>query len=92
MRVGQLQGARVAVATRGDARLEDHSSRTHLDDREGVHVAVRIDADHVVEPICKHPTHLQPTLGGTRSGGRSGVKTAGGRTVMSHAGKRRTGF
>jgi hypothetical protein len=61
--VGQLQGARVAAATRGDARLEDDSSRTHLDDRERVHVAVRVDADHVVELICKHPNHLQPRLG-----------------------------
>ena len=29
----------------------------------GVPVAVRVDADHVVELICKHPNHLQPRLG-----------------------------
>jgi hypothetical protein len=62
--------------TRGDARLEDHSSRTHLDDRERVHVAVRVDANHVVELICEHPTHLQPMLGDTLRC-RSGVEDRG---------------
>jgi hypothetical protein len=52
---------------------------------------VRVDADHVVQLICKHPTHLQPRLGDTLRS-RSGVKTASGRTVMGHARDGRTGF
>ena len=27
--------------------------------------ALRVDADDVVELICKHPSHLQPRLGDT---------------------------
>jgi hypothetical protein len=61
----ELQAARVAAAACGEARLEDHSARAHLDDRERVRVAVRVDPDHVVQPICKHPTHPQPRLGDT---------------------------
>jgi hypothetical protein len=29
-----------------------------------VRVAVRVDADHVVQLICKHSSHLQPKVGG----------------------------
>jgi hypothetical protein len=49
-----------------------------------VRIAVRVDADHVVQLVCKHPFHLQPS-GWGRSRCRSGVKTASGRTVTGHA-------
>jgi class 3 adenylate cyclase len=68
----ELQGARVAAAARGHARLEDDPAGSSLDDRERVPVAVRVDPDHVVQLICKHPRHLQPRLGEQlrcRSGG-----------------------
>jgi len=29
-----------------------------------MHIAMRIDADHVVQLICKHHFHLQPSVGG----------------------------
>src|SRR5436190_15512531 len=60
----ELQGARIAAAVRLNARLEYDRAGPNLDDRERVHVAVRVDADHVVQLICKHPTHLQPRFGG----------------------------
>jgi hypothetical protein len=43
-----------------------------LDDRDRVRVAVWVDADHVLELVCKHPFHLQPSGWGPsrcRSGG-----------------------
>jgi hypothetical protein len=52
--------------------FKDDRAGADVDDRERVCVAVRVDADHVVQLICKHPTHLQPRLGDTlrcRSGG-----------------------
>ena len=63
-------GITLGVCLRG--RLEHHSAASHLDDRERVRVAVRINTNHVVQLICKHPNHLQPRLGDTlrcRSGG-----------------------
>src|SRR5207244_11412303 len=61
----ELQSARVASAVRGHTRLEDDPASPNLDDGERVPVAVRVDPDHVVQLICKHPTHLQPRLGDT---------------------------
>jgi hypothetical protein len=63
-------GITLGVCDRG--RLEHDSAASHLDDRERVRVAVRINTNHVVQLICKHPNHLQPRLGDTlrcRSGG-----------------------
>jgi len=93
-RVGacELKSARVAGIVRVHARLEDDATRAHLDDRERVRVAVRVDTDHVVQLICKHPTHLQPSVGGPTPVAGLGVKTASGRTVGSHAPPGRTGF
>jgi len=53
--VDELQRVRVAVAARGDGRLEQHSSAHDLHDSESVRVAVRVDTDDVVQLICKHP-------------------------------------
>jgi hypothetical protein len=55
----EFQRARVSATSRAHARLERNTARPHIDDRQGVHVAVRVDADHVVQPICKHRNHLQ---------------------------------
>ena len=91
MLIGKTKQADVTLSVCQRARLEHHSTASHLDDRERVRVAVRIDANHVVQLIYKHPDHLQPGWG-THSGVGLGVKTAGGRTVMSHARNGRTGF
>jgi hypothetical protein len=59
---------RVAVAARGDRRLEDNGTALDLHDRERMRVAVRVDANDVVQLICKHPrTDLQPKRWGTRT-------------------------
>jgi len=34
---------------------ERFNTTTHLDDTDRMRVAVRIDTDHVVQLICKHP-------------------------------------
>ena len=46
----------------------------------------------VVQPICKHPTHPSPGWGEHTPVAGLGLQTPGGRAVMSHAGKQRTGF
>ena len=56
-----------------------------------MHIAMRIDADHVVQLICKLTSTSSPALGDSSGAGLE-VKTAGDRTVTSHAHKGRTGF
>jgi hypothetical protein len=64
--VSELQGMRVTVAARDDRRLEDDRPADDVHDRERMRVAVRVDTDDVVQPICKHPrTDLQPKRWGT---------------------------
>jgi hypothetical protein len=49
-----------------------------------VSVTVAVDADHVVQLICKHPLHLHFDWGNESVSVR-GLHTASGRTVMGHA-------
>jgi hypothetical protein len=35
--------------------LRDNSTRRRDDDRKHVLITVRVDADHVIHLICKHP-------------------------------------
>jgi hypothetical protein len=66
---------RVAVAARDDRRLEDDRPADDVHDRERMRVAVWIDADDVVQLICKHPkTDLQSKRWGTRTGAGLGWK------------------
>ena len=68
MLVDELQRLRVAVAARGDRRLEDDRAADDVHDRERMRVAMWVDADHVVQLICKHPrTDLQPKRWVTRT-------------------------
>ena len=69
--LGQAQRLRVPALARCDLHLEQRGTRRRLHDRERVRVAVRVDADHVVQLVCKHPFHLQPS-GWGRSRCRSG--------------------
>jgi hypothetical protein len=62
---GKTKHTRVALTICDRCRLEHHTASAHVEDRERVRVAVRINTDHVVQLICKHPTHLQPRLGDT---------------------------
>jgi len=66
--VDEPQRLCVAVAARDDRRLEDDRPADDVHDRERMRVAVRIDADDVVQLICKHPrTDLQPKRWGTHT-------------------------
>ncbi len=53
--VDEPQRVCVAVAARGDGCLKQDSSTDDKHDRERTRIAVRIDTNHVVQPICKHP-------------------------------------
>ena len=55
---------------------------TGRDDRRGVHVAMGVDADDVIDPLCRHVIHL-PATGDRTNGGRPGRPR--GETVMGHA-------
>jgi hypothetical protein len=53
--IGKTKHTRVTLTIGDRGRLEHHTARAHLDDRERVPIAMRINADHVVQLICKHP-------------------------------------
>jgi hypothetical protein len=92
MLIDKPERVRITVAARGDVRLEYHGSAEGVHDRERMRVAVRVDTDHVVQLICKHPkTDLQPKRWGTHPvsvwGGNRGRQNCDG-----HALTTRTGF
>jgi len=53
--IGKTKHAGVSLTICGHGGFEHHSTGAHVDHRERVRVAVRINADHVVQLICKHP-------------------------------------
>jgi hypothetical protein len=53
--IDKPEGVRVTAAARGDIRLEHHGCAGDVQHRERMRVAVRVDADDVVQLICKHP-------------------------------------
>ena len=55
MGLDELQGLRVSLTSCGNRRLENDGATEHVQDRERMRVAVRVDADDVVQLICKHP-------------------------------------
>ena len=52
---GEAQRRRVAASARFHHGLCHDRSRTSGNDRERVLIAVRVDTDHVVQLVCKHP-------------------------------------
>jgi hypothetical protein len=69
MLANDLQRVCVAVAVCNDCRFEHDCSALDVHDRDRVRVAVRVDADDVVQLICEHPlTDLQLKRWGTRTG------------------------
>src|SRR5262249_40255389 len=52
---GQFERTTITGPACGDRRLEHDSAGADLDDRERVHIAMRVDTDDVVNLICKHP-------------------------------------
>ncbi len=53
--IDKLERMRVTAAARGDTRLQHDRSAGDVHHRERTQAAVRVDADDVVQPICKHP-------------------------------------
>jgi len=51
----ELERAPMAVRVRGDRCLEDKTACPYLNHRQRVHITMRVDADDVVQLICKHP-------------------------------------
>ena len=80
----ELERAPIAARVRGDRRLANDASCSYLDNRDRVHITMRIDTDHL------SPTDLQasePTSSdtlGITTGAGLGIGTARGRTMMSH--------
>jgi hypothetical protein len=71
--IGQAKNARVPLAICERRRLEHDSAAAHVDDSERMRVAMRIDTDHVVQLVCKHP-YRPPARWGIDSGVGLGVK------------------
>ena len=53
--IGKTKHARVTLTIGDRGRLQHHTTAAHLDDRERVRVAVRVNTNHVIQLICKHP-------------------------------------
>jgi hypothetical protein len=53
--IGEPQRLRVTAATRRDRALRDNRTRWRNHNREHMLIAVRVDTDHVIHLICKHP-------------------------------------
>ena len=51
----EAQRLGVAARARPHHRLRQHRSRRRGHDRERVLIAVRVDTDHVIHLVCKHP-------------------------------------
>ncbi len=92
MLLGEPERVRVAAAARRDSRLEHHGAAKDVHDRKRVCITVRVDANDVVQLICKHPYLTSSLVVGGHSGVGLGMETAGGRTVTGHALTTRTGF
>jgi len=65
VQIGKAKKLCVALATRGRVRLEHHAAASNVHDRERMGVTVRVDTDHVVQIICKHPFRPPAQVGGT---------------------------
>src|SRR5207247_1969224 len=76
----KLQRTRVALAARGDRRLEDSCPADDVHDRERMRVAMRIDTDDLAQLTCEHPSLTSSPSVGDTNGVGLGWKTAGGRT------------
>jgi hypothetical protein len=53
--VDELQSLRVAVAARDDRRLKDDRAADNVHHRERMRITMRINTNHEVHLICKHP-------------------------------------
>ena len=55
---------RVGVAARFRAhdRLREHHSRRSSNDSQRVLIAVRVDTDHVIHLVCKHPDRSSDSI------------------------------
>jgi hypothetical protein len=70
--VGQLERTSITGRARGDRRLDHGSARADLDDRERVHVSVRINANDVINLTCKHLYRPPPETLAINNRSRSG--------------------
>ena len=58
LRLRKPQRVAVAARGRGDRALADQAAAGGRDQGERVAIGVRVDADHKVQPLCKHPSYL----------------------------------
>jgi hypothetical protein len=90
----EAQQPSIAALVRGDCDLSLHDRCVRGEDRCGVRVAVRVDAEHMVGLVCQHEIRPPVLWGVCLSVLGLGIGTAKGKTVMSHAPHNtgRTGF
>lgn len=74
--VCEADSVRIAARAGGCRRLRNHRAGTRVDDRDRVLVAMGVDADHVVELVCEHPTD-PPTRRVRYAGLEQGNRAAG---------------
>ena len=74
MLLGEPKRLRVAASVCSDGGFEHDHAGAHLDDRDRVRVAVRVDADHVVQLICEHPESTSSPGWGTSTGAGLGME------------------
>lgn len=69
MLVGETKRLCVTVSVCSHDGFEHDHTSPHVDDRDRVRVAVRVDADHVVQLICEHPESTSSPGWGTTGAG-----------------------
>jgi len=58
----EAQCVRVPASGRSHHRLREHRSRGSDNDSERVLIAVRVDTDHVIHLVCKHPDRSSDSI------------------------------
>jgi len=74
MLLGEPKRFLIAVSVCAHDGFEHDHTGSYLDDSDRVRVAVRIDADHVVQLICEHPESTSSPGWGTRTGAGLGME------------------
>src|SRR5262245_42125736 len=72
----EADSVRVAACVGGRRRLRDHGAGVRVDDGYRVPIAMGVDADHVVQLVCEHPTD-PPTRRVRYAGLEQGNRAAG---------------
>jgi len=62
MPIREAKRCGVTASPRRHHRLRNHRPRAGGNDRQCVPIAVRVDTDHIVQLVCKHPDRSSDRL------------------------------